>query len=632
MVRRFVICIALAATAHGPVAAQAAPVPGAASCPLFPADSHWYARVDDLPVHPRSDQYVAAIGPDDTLHPDFGSGEYDGGPIGIPYTTVGADQPPAEMRFYYPDESDPGPYPLPPDAPIEGGPDADGDRHVLVVDRDACLLYEVFDAHRQPDGSWDAGSGAVWDLRSNALRPAGWTSADAAGLPILPGLVRYDEVAAGHIDHAIRVTVPASNNQKIWPARHHAGDDDPSLPPMGLRLRLRADFDVSRFPETDQVVLRALQTYGMIVADNGSPWFISGVPDERWDNDVLHALGEVSGSAFEAVDSAGLMVDPDSGQVSSGDIRVTRAAGADRLATAVALSATTFPEGAAAAVVAAADRFPDALAAAPLAAVAEAPVLLSEGRELSEVTRAEIERLGAATVYLMGGETALSSEVERAVGALAGVDRVARLSGADRYETAARAGEAAVDRWQAEGAASAGATAVVALGTDWPDALAAGPLAGHAQAPLYLVSRDGVPASTREALDDLSPDEILVAGGPAAVPDAVLEELARDGTAVRRIGGASRYDTAVLLASEALRAGGTADHVVIATGRDFPDGLAAAPAAVARDGVLLLTDRDTVPTPVRDWLGAHDVEELRIAGGDAAVSQAVVDALSAAAR
>jgi putative cell wall-binding protein len=506
------------------------------------------------------------------------------------------------------------------------------------------VLYEVFDAHRQADGTWDAGSGAVWDLRSNALRPAGWTSADAAGLPILPGLVRYDEVAAGRIDHAIRVTVPDSNNQEIWPARHHAGDDDPSLPPMGLRLRLSADFDVSGFPHADQVILRALQTYGMIVADNGSPWFISGVPDERWDNDVLHTLQEVPGAAFEAVDSAGLMVDPDSGQAAGGpapepseapsgeEVRVTRAAGADRLATAVALSTSTFPAGASSAVVAAADRFPDALAAAPLAAVSGAPVLLSERDELSDVTGSEIERLGAASVYLMGGESALSREVERAVLALPGVDQVVRLEGSDRYATAAEAGRAAVERWQAGGDAAAGATAVIALGTDWPDALAAGPLAAHAHAPLYLISRDRVPAVTREALADLSPDEILVAGGPAAVPDAVLEELARDGSAVRRIGGTSRYDTAALLADEAVAAGAVAAQVVIATGRDFPDGLAAGPAAVARDGVLLLTDRDALPTAARDWLGAHDVAELRIAGGEAAISQAVVEALRPAAR
>lgn len=588
--------VASASLAVGALA-WAAPVPGAQECPLFPADSYWYAPVDDLPVHPRSQEYVDAIGPERTVHADFGSGLYEGRPIGIPYTTVGADQAPAELRFTYADESEPGPYPLPPDAPIEDGPDADGDRHVLVVDRDACVLYEVFAAYPQPDGTWDAGSGAVWDLRSNALRPAGWTSADAAGLPILPGLVRYDEVDAGLIEHAIRVTVPRTSNAEIWPARHHAGDDDDALPPMGLRLRLRADFEVSGFPEADQVILRALQTYGAIVADNGSPWFLSGVPDERWDNDVLSLLGDVPGSAFEAVDTAGMVVDPDSGQAAGAaapvprDIVVTRAAGADRLETAVQLSRAAFPSGAPAAVVAAADRFPDALAAAPLAASLEGPVLLSPGDALAEVAGSDIERLGASTVYLMGGEAALSETLERAVGDVPGVEQVVRLAGADRYATAALAGNEAVQRWRANGDAAAGRRAVVALGSDWPDALAAGPLVGHARAPLSLVGRDEVPEATREALAVLAPEEILVAGGSAAVSDAVVDELARDGAVVRRIGGASRYETAALLANEAIEAGGRGDDVAIATGRDFPDGLAAGPTAVQRGGVLLLRSR-----------------------------------------
>lgn len=287
-----------------------------ATCDTFPADSYWHAKVVALPVHPQSAAYVASIGRDDGVKADFGAGEWDGGPIGIPITTVGPGQPRVPVTFDYADESDPGPYPIPPDALIEGGPGSDGDRHVLVVDPAACRLYELWNAHPQGGGSWTAGSGAAYDLRSNDLRPAGWTSADAAGLPVAPGLVRYDEVAAGRIDHAIRVTVPSTQARYVWPARHAASDSsDAALPPMGLRLRLRAGVDISGLPPQARVVAEAMKTYGVIVADNGSAWYLSGVPDDRWDNDALQALGGLSGSDFEAVDSAPLMADPDSGRV-----------------------------------------------------------------------------------------------------------------------------------------------------------------------------------------------------------------------------------------------------------------------------------------------------------------------------
>jgi hypothetical protein len=288
---------------------------GLGGCPAFPADNHWHARVDGLPVHPQSSAYVGSIGAGDGVKADFGSGLWEGGPIGIPVTAVATGQAKVAVSFDYADESDPGPYPIPPDALVEGGPDADGDRHVLVVEAGACRLYELFDAHPNGDGSWQAGSGAVYDLRANDLRPAGWTSADAAGLPIAAGLVRYDEVAAGRIVHAIRVTVPASQNQYVWPARHAASDSgDAALPPMGLRLRLRADADLSGLGPQARVVAEAMQTYGVIVADNGSAWYLSGAPDERWDNDDLQSLGTLTGAAFEAVDSSQLMVDPDSAQ------------------------------------------------------------------------------------------------------------------------------------------------------------------------------------------------------------------------------------------------------------------------------------------------------------------------------
>ena len=290
--------------------------PAIAGCPIFPADNVWNARVDVLPVDPHSADYIATIGPGTGLHPDFGSGTWDGGPIGIPYAIVPGGQTAVPVTFDYADESDPGPYPIPADAPIEGGPASSGDRHVLLVDAGSCTLYELYAAYPGLAGSWHAGSGAVFDLRGNALRPAGWTSADAAGLPILPGLVRYDEVAAGAIRHALRFTVVHTRNEFIWPARHQASSSgNPAYPPMGQRFRLKAGFDVSGFPRSVQVILVALKVYGMFVADNGSNWYISGAPDERWNNDELHLLNQVHGSDFEAVDESALMVSPDSAQV-----------------------------------------------------------------------------------------------------------------------------------------------------------------------------------------------------------------------------------------------------------------------------------------------------------------------------
>jgi hypothetical protein len=271
-------------------------------------------RVDQLPVHPLSSSFIASMGATRGLHPDFGT-VWDGAPNGIPFTTVPGSQPRVPVSFTYADESDPSPYPIPDDAPIEGGPNGTGDRHVLVVDRDNCVLYELFDAHPQSDGSWTAGSGAVWALASNALRPRGWTSADAAGLPMLPGLVRYDEVSAGLIAHALRFTATPTQRAFIWPARHFASSNtSTSVPPMGIRVRLKASVDISRFSPANQVILRALQTYGMILADNGSNLFVSGAPDPRWDDDELSNLRQIVGSNLEVVDESSLQVDPDSGQ------------------------------------------------------------------------------------------------------------------------------------------------------------------------------------------------------------------------------------------------------------------------------------------------------------------------------
>lgn len=287
-------------------------------CALFPPDHIWNTPVADLPVAARSNGYIASIGAETGLHPDFGAGLYEGMPLGIPFVRVPADQPPVAVVFTEsPDESDRGPYPVPADAPIEGSSCAEGDRHVLVVQEGSCLLYELYAAYPQPDGSWQAGSGAVFNLDSYDLRPAGWTSADAAGLPILPGLVRYEEVAAGAINHALRFTAAKTQNAYVWPARHEASEDaNPDLPPLGQRFRLKADVDISGFSPTNQIILTALQTYGMMLADNGSDWFLSGAPDDRWDNDDLHELQErITGGNFEAVDVSSLMRDPDSGQV-----------------------------------------------------------------------------------------------------------------------------------------------------------------------------------------------------------------------------------------------------------------------------------------------------------------------------
>jgi hypothetical protein len=295
--------------AAGSAAAWNARVPlPPAPCPVFPPDNVWNADVSSLPVHPRSADWVSAIGTDVGLHPDFGTRK-----IGIPYAVAPSTQAAVPITFTaYGDESDPGPYPVPRTAPIERG----SDRHVLVVQAGTCRLYELFAAHRRGRAAWRAASGAFWDLGSNALRPADWTSADAAGLPILPGLVRYDEVASGAITHALRFTAPRTQRAYLWPARHEASSDsDPTLPPMGARFRLRAGVDLSGYSAMNQVILTALQRYGMFLADNGSGWYVTGAPDPRWSNDDLHLLDGIHGSDFEVVDESSLMVDPDSGQV-----------------------------------------------------------------------------------------------------------------------------------------------------------------------------------------------------------------------------------------------------------------------------------------------------------------------------
>jgi hypothetical protein len=265
------------------------------ACPTFPADNPWNERVDSLPVAPNSAAMISAIGLTAHLHPDFSNG----GNYGIPYNVVNGATPRSTVVFQYADESDNVGYPIPASPLVEGGSDA----HILMIDTSACKLYELFAAHKV-GGTWHAGSGAVWNLRSDAVRPAGWTSADAAGLPIFPGLARYDQVATGAIKHALRFTASSTCAGYVFPARHEAGSGSCSTkPPMGLRVRLKASFNISAYTGQARIVLTALKQYGMLLADNGSPWYVTGAPNSGWNDDNLHTLNAVPGSAFEVVDT-----------------------------------------------------------------------------------------------------------------------------------------------------------------------------------------------------------------------------------------------------------------------------------------------------------------------------------------
>jgi hypothetical protein len=300
------LVLAAGALLLGGASAHALRVPGVSRCVVFPAANAWNQRVDSLPVAANSAQLIQSIGVDAGMHADFGSGLWDGGPIGIPFDVVSKQTPRTRVAFDYADESDKVGYPIPKSVHIEGGPNSSGDRHALLLDKDACKLYELFALNRK-SGGWTAGSGAVWNLRSNTLRPAGWTSSDAAGLPIFPGLARYDEVARGVIDHALRFTASRTRREFVYPARHYASSsDDPSLPPMGLRVRLKASVDISGYPKQARIVLQALKSYGMILADNGSNWYVSGAPNPKWSNDQLHTLGRITGADFEVVDTSSL--------------------------------------------------------------------------------------------------------------------------------------------------------------------------------------------------------------------------------------------------------------------------------------------------------------------------------------
>jgi hypothetical protein len=285
--------------------------PTLSGCDMFPANNIWNKRIDGLPVHTRSVDWINSISYTRGLHPDFGA-NWNGGPFGIPYNVVGGSQAKVNVPFRWGGESDPGPYPIPSNPQIEKG----GDAHILILDQDNCVVYELYAAAKTSANTWKADSGAIFNLRSNQLRPVTWTSADAAGLPILPGLVRYDEVASGSIRHAIRFTTSTTQKAYLWPARHEAGSSySENDPPMGARFRLKASVNISGFDPRIQVMFKAFKEYGLILADNGSPWYISGVPDALWDDELLvDSFSQLHGSDFEAVDESGLMIDPNSGQ------------------------------------------------------------------------------------------------------------------------------------------------------------------------------------------------------------------------------------------------------------------------------------------------------------------------------
>lgn len=285
-------------------------------CHVFPRDNWWHADISTLPRHPRSSDWMRHMSPRSRLHPDFGPAfGAQRMPYGIPITVVGANHRTHPVHFTYASESDRVRYPLGDDTKIEGGWRSDGDRHAIIVDKSRCRLYETWNTRRR-DGRWHAGSGAVWDLTSNRLRPDGWTSADAAGLPILPGLLRWKEVRGGNVDHAIRFTTDVTDNRYLWPARHEAGSvNNRSYPPMGARFRLKATFDVSGYSARTRTILRAMQTYGLVLADNGSPWYFQGDATDNWPTRVLDELKQIPAREFVAVDTSSLMVDPDSAAV-----------------------------------------------------------------------------------------------------------------------------------------------------------------------------------------------------------------------------------------------------------------------------------------------------------------------------
>jgi hypothetical protein len=311
---RFSVALVLALLVSVPSGAAARPI-GGTTCQTFPADNYWRADIRHLPVHPRSGQWLRNMSRDRDLHPDFGPAGGTGPDYGIPITVVPHDHRRVRVTFTYGDESDNVRYPLGKDTKIEGGRSSDGDRHAIIVDRGSCRLFETY-ATRERGGRWHAGSGATWSLRSNHLRPDGWTSADAAGLPILPGLLRWNEVRSGNVNHAIRFTTDITRTHHLWPARHDAGSrDGAAYPPMGARFRLRASFPTDGYGPDARAVIRAMKRYGLVLADNGSPWFFQGERNSHWPNRLISELKTIPASSFVAVDTSGLKVSGNSAEV-----------------------------------------------------------------------------------------------------------------------------------------------------------------------------------------------------------------------------------------------------------------------------------------------------------------------------
>ena len=578
------------------------------------------------------------------LHPDFGPAGTDQPiPYGIPYIVVPATHTKVSVRFDFADESDAGPYPFGSDTPIEGGPNAGGDRHAVMIDKDACQLYEMWDSHFDPSGS-TAGSGAIWDLRKNDLRPKGWTSADAAGLPIFPGLLRRDEVAAGVVSHAIRFTAARTDRSFLWPARHQAGAaNDPNLPPMGARFRLKSGFNITGFRPDTRVVLQAMQRYGMILADNGSDWFFQGTSEDGWDTSMLDELKSIPAAQFEAVDESSLMVDENSGQAGGSAPTTTttvvgqtttttapantdpvdRLAGEDRLATSVAISQASWPSGQAqTAVLARADAFPDALGGTPLAAEKGGPLLLTPGNALDGRVDAELRRAAppGATVYLLGGQAALSEPIADTL-RNEGFNPV-RISGANRFATAvAIASQGLGDP----------PTAVLVTGTDFPDALSAGaasraigntgPEAGPAARPaaVLLTAGSTMPPETAQWLSAHPPVRRFAVGGAASAADP----------GATRIAGQDRYETAQLVADQFFPSPAVA---TFASGASFADALSGGAHALKLGAPLLLTAPTALPSSTQGYLTARKASIARgvIYGGLAAVSSGVANSIAAA--
>jgi hypothetical protein len=319
-IRLLAACLGIALLGEGPALGQGARNVVGTTCPAFPANSWWHADVSGLPLHPRSEQWLSHMSSDRNLHPDFGKSHGEApAPYGIPITVVGSEHEKVGVRFDYASQSDNVRYPLGLDIKVEGGQWKRGDRHTVIVDKDTCRLYETWLTRppEEPGAKWRAGSGATWRLTSNALRPDGWTSADAAGLPILPGLLTYEEVLARSIDHAIRFTTDITDRRYVWPARHEAGGvSDPTYPPMGSRFRLKQSYVIAPTLRGDtKEVLKAMKRYGLVLADNGSPWYFQGTADRRWPDGLIEELKDVPASSFEAVDSSVLMISPDSMRV-----------------------------------------------------------------------------------------------------------------------------------------------------------------------------------------------------------------------------------------------------------------------------------------------------------------------------